>query len=86
MQELTTLDKLRKNTLARIIKVQPDNDSHDDTLEQRLLAMGFVEDAMVTVAHHNWLGRDPIVVEIAQGATVALRKSEARAVCIQTLR
>ncbi len=50
-----------------------------DELERRLLELGFIEGARVQVLHEGPFGRDPIAVRV-NGATVALRRSEAMAV------
>jgi len=78
-----TLADLKKGQTAVITQFQ-DQPGHDrDVLEKRLLSMGFVEGMTVTVRHLNWLGGDPIVVEIHNGATIALRKKEALMICVQ---
>jgi len=85
-QEAFTLDKLTKNSPAIITKICATPFTDNNNLEQRLLAMGFVEGATVTIRHFNWLGGDPMVVEIDAGALIALRKMEASSICVQTLR
>jgi len=84
-EETLTLDKLGKNIRAVITKICPESTINDNNLEQRLLAMGFIEGTTVTIRHFNWLGRDSLVVEIEEGAIIALRKAEASVICIQEL-
>lgn len=52
-----------------------------DELERRLVEMGFVEGVIVELLHQGPFGRDPIAVRV-DGATVALRRREARAVLV----
>lgn len=52
-----------------------------DELERRLLEMGFVEGALVSIRHQGAFGRDPIAVQVDE-ALVALRRSEAMAVWV----
>lgn len=51
-------------------------------IERRLLELGFLEGAKVRILHEGLFGRDPIAVRI-NGATVALRRSEAMAILIR---
>ena len=51
-------------------------------IERRLLELGFLEGARVRVLHEGLFGRDPIAVRV-NGATVALRRSEAMAILIR---
>ena len=51
-------------------------------IERRLLELGFLEGARVSVLHEGLFGRDPIAVRV-NGATVALRRSEAMAILIR---
>ncbi len=48
-------------------------------IERRLIELGFVEGAEVTILHEGLFGRDPIAVRL-NGATVALRRREAMAI------
>lgn len=50
-------------------------------LEHRLLELGFVEGATVEIRHQGLFRADPIAVRI-NGATIALRRREARAIRI----
>ena len=50
-------------------------------LENRLIEMGFVEDARVEILHEGMFGRDPIAVRV-NNATVAIRRREAMAVLV----
>ena len=51
-------------------------------LERRLLEMGFVEGAKLTLLHEGFIGRDPIAVRL-DDMRVALRRREARGVWIE---
>jgi ferrous iron transport protein A len=50
-------------------------------LESRLLELGFVEGAEITVLHEGPLGRDPMAVRV-NGTTIALRRREAIAIFV----
>ncbi|MBR7654744.1 ferrous iron transport protein A [Brucella oryzae] len=52
-----------------------------EEIERRLLELGFIEGAEVSILHEGPLRRDPIAVRI-NGATVALRRKEAMAILI----
>ena len=51
-------------------------------IERRLLELGFLEGAEVSILHEGLIGRDPIAVRV-NGSTVALRRSEAMAIFIR---
>lgn len=48
-------------------------------IERRLIELGFVEGAEISILHEGLFGRDPIAVRV-NGATVALRRREAMAI------
>jgi ferrous iron transport protein A len=50
-------------------------------IESRLLELGFVEGAEITILHEGPIGRDPIAVRI-NDTTVALRRREAMAILV----
>ena len=50
-------------------------------LENRLIEMGFVEEARVEILHEGMFGRDPIAVRV-DNATVAIRRREAMAIMV----
>jgi ferrous iron transport protein A len=50
-------------------------------LERRLLELGFIEGAEVTVLHEGPVGRDPLAVRV-NGTTIALRRQEAMAIFV----
>jgi ferrous iron transport protein A len=50
-------------------------------LERRLLELGFIEGADVTVLHEGPVGRDPLAVRV-NGTTIALRRREAMAIFV----
>ena len=51
-------------------------------IERRLIELGFIEGAEVCILHEGPIRRDPIAVRV-NGATVALRRSEAMAILIR---
>lgn len=75
------LSQMPCGSIGRILAVQ----SSEGDVERGLLEMGFVEGACIEVLHYGLLGRDPLAVRINQNMTVALRRSEARAVLIGPL-
>jgi len=52
-----------------------------EEMERRLIELGFVEGAKVTILHEGLFGRDPIAVRV-NGTTVALRRREAMAILV----
>lgn len=50
-------------------------------LESRLIELGFVEGARVTVLHEGAVGRDPIAVRV-ENVTIAVRRREAMAILV----
>jgi ferrous iron transport protein A len=50
-------------------------------LERRLLELGFIEGAEITVLHEGPIGRDPMAVRL-KDTTVALRRREAMAIVV----
>jgi ferrous iron transport protein A len=50
-------------------------------MERRLIELGFVEGAKVTILHEGLFGRDPIAVRV-NGTTVALRRREAMSILV----
>ncbi|RUQ36670.1 MAG: ferrous iron transport protein A [Candidatus Competibacteraceae bacterium] len=75
------LSQLSRGSVGRILAVQ----GGEGDVERGLLEMGFVEGACIEVLHYGLLGRDPVAVRINQNMTVALRRSEAKAVLIGPL-
>ena len=55
---------------------------HSDELERRLLEIGFVEGARISVLHEGPFGRDPIAVKV-DDIRVALRRREANDVLLR---
>ena len=51
-------------------------------LERRLLEMGFVEGALVTVLHEGLFGRDPMAVRL-DDMRVALRRRDAQVILLE---
>lgn len=87
-KDLMTLDLLEKGEKAKIIgidesRVMDKNSLPFGELERRLLEMGFIEGTSVTRLHEGPFGKDPISVLIRTCFTVALRRSEARAILVQ---
>lgn len=78
------LGEARRGYRGRIRALRPEAASSElpvDELERRLIEMGFVEGASVELLHHGPFGRDPIAVRV-DGATMAIRRREARAILI----
>jgi ferrous iron transport protein A len=75
----TQLGKLRKGQTGTIVSLDI-----VDSLDTRLLEMGFLEGSKVEVMHEAPWGKDPIIVRI-RGALIALRRQEADAVRIELL-
>ena len=50
-------------------------------MERRLIELGFIEGAKVTILHEGLFGRDPIAVRV-NGTPVALRRREAMAILV----
>ena len=55
---------------------------HSDELERRLLEIGFVEGAQISVLHEGPFGRDPIAVKV-DDIRVAMRRREANDVLLR---
>ena len=55
---------------------------HSDELERRLLEIGFVEGAQVSVLHEGPFGRDPIAVKV-DDIRVAMRRREANDILLR---
>ncbi|MBY0378916.1 MAG: ferrous iron transport protein A [Burkholderiales bacterium] len=80
------LSELKKFEQAKIKSI---NENHminkdkffDGDVEARLLEMGFIEGAKITVLHKGMWGGEPIAVRINNNNTmISLRKSEASAI------
>lgn len=69
--------------VARVSAPDDDRGAIDPAeLERRLLEMGFVEGAKLTLLHEGFIGRDPIAVRL-DDMRVALRRREARGVWVE---
>jgi ferrous iron transport protein A len=69
---------------GRINEIQVSEDTHGlaaGEIENRLLELGFVEGAEITILHEGPIGRDPIAVRINE-TTIALRRREAMAIMV----
>lgn len=78
-----TLDGLETGAAARITAVDWNVLAPDEA--KRLQALGFDEGAEISIAHRGiFVGRDPIALRIGS-MTVALRRSHARAMTVETL-
>ena len=55
---------------------------HQDELERRLLEIGFVEGAQISVLHEGLFGRDPLAVRV-DDTRVALRRREAADILVR---
>ena len=77
-----TLDTLPSGQSARILTVDWNMLAPDDG--RRLRALGIDEGAEVAIAHRGvFAGKDPIAVNIGR-MTVALRRTHARAMTVET--
>jgi ferrous iron transport protein A len=75
-----TLGSLRPGQTCRVIGLA-DHELTPD-LAERLLRMGFAEDAAIEVRHEGLIGRDPIAVKV-DGVILALRRREADTVLVE---
>ena len=83
--KLTPLGTAARGAAGVIDRIEVDGLRFDlpaAEIERRLLELGFLEGARVSVLHEGLFGRDPIAVRV-NGATVALRRSEAMAIMIR---
>lgn len=64
------------------VQDDPSHSLDPSELERRLIEIGFVEGAKVSILHEGFFGRDPIVVRL-DDTRVALRRREARAVMVR---
>lgn len=82
MHTSLTLNQIPKNQKAIITAI--DDREHPsaeaNSIEKRLLEMGFVEGAPVMLLHEAPFSRDPLIVRLRNNR-VAIRRSEAK--CIQ---
>ena len=76
----TRLTDLAKAQTNRIVGFAAD----DQDLETRLREIGFAEGDRVTPLHFGLFGRNPISVQL-NGATIALRREDARAILVAPL-
>lgn len=53
-----------------------------DPVIQRMLEVGIMEGAYVELVHEAPFGKDPIAIRV-RGALVALRRAEAKYICVQ---
>jgi len=73
-----TLCDLPKAVLASVIGFNTD----DNVQETRLREIGFAEGDRVEALHFGLLGRNPMTVRL-NGALIALRRAEAKAVLVE---
>ena len=73
------LGTLRPGQAGRVSSLDPA--SLDADLEDRLLRLGFAEDAEIEVLHEGPVGRDPMAVKV-DGVLIALRRREADTILI----
>ncbi|MCC2625864.1 MAG: ferrous iron transport protein [Burkholderiales bacterium] len=83
------LDKLNKGDRGIITKIDetvlPQSPGlAKGEIESRLLEMGFIEGARLTVMHLGMINHDPIAVRINNSSSIiALRKNEAGAIMLE---
>lgn len=75
-----TLGSLRPGETCRVIGLAGHELTPD--LEERLLRMGFAEDAAIEVRHEGLFGRDPMAVKV-DGVILALRRREADTILVE---
>jgi ferrous iron transport protein A len=78
------LGQANRGFCGRINAIHAGEDVHGlaaPEIERRLLELGFVEGAEISVLHEGPIGRDPIAVRI-NGTTIALRRREAMAILV----
>jgi Fe2+ transport system protein FeoA len=75
-----TLGSLRPGQNCRVIGLADQALTQD--MEERLLRMGFAEDARIEVRHEGLIGRDPIAVMV-DGVILALRRREADTILVE---
>ncbi len=91
MMELVGLNQLHKGDKGIIAKIDesilPQNlGLAQGEVESRLLEMGFIEGAQLTVMHLGMIGHDPIAVRINNSSSIiALRKNEAGAIMLERI-
>ena len=73
------LTELPRSASSRILGFAPDHPS----VEIRLREIGFAEGDSVTPMHVGLFGRNPMSVRV-NGATIALRREDARAILVET--
>ena len=78
MSDTLKLSQARKGDFGVIVQVgEPGvHGEHALELERRLLELGFVEGAQVSLLHEGLFGRDPIALKV-DDMRVALRRHEA---------
>jgi ferrous iron transport protein A len=75
-----TLAEARKGDRGVVVRVG--GTLHSEELERRLLEIGFVEGAQISVLHEGPFGRDPIAVKV-DDIRVALRRREGQDVLLR---
>ena len=84
-QEPTRLGDAACGFRGRITALEPraaGSSLEADELENRLLELGFVEGAEVTIFHEAPFGQDPIAVRV-DNMTIAIRRREAMAIMVE---
>ncbi len=77
-KNLCNLDQLPARSIGTLVRF----DTEDVALETRLREIGFAEGDEVQPLHYGLFGKTPINVRL-NGALIALRRVEARAICVQ---
>lgn len=80
LASIRPLGSLRPGESGRIVALTVTG--NEPELEERLLRMGFAEDARIQVRHEGPVGRDPMAVMV-DGIIVALRRREADTIMIE---
>lgn len=83
MSTIIKLSEARVGDRGVITAVAPqDAGDHGAELERRLLELGFVEGARVSLIHEGLFGRDPIAMQV-DDMRVALRRREAASLTVE---
>ena len=89
LQNLITFNKNESGIVRRIGIADPTKQEEETgvgDLEGRLLEMGFIEGAKLTVLHFGIWGKDPIAVRINNSnSIIAMRRTEAATIFLEKI-
>lgn len=55
-------------------------------LERRILEIGIIENIQIEVLHFGMINRDPLVIQIGSGMTVAIRRNESEIILVELIK